>query len=78
MDRYARDTTREILYVDGRAFGAAERLMNAEPGSPEANRAQGELLREATRATGRLLLHDARDARDALRSKDFWRGFSGR
>lgn len=68
----------EFLPIDREAFQAADTLMHAAPGSGEYRQAQGRLLREAGETTGRVLRDTAKEAFHTVRSKEFWKGLSGK
>ena len=67
-----------ILPIDDAAFKAAEDLMDAPEGSKEYRNAQGRLIREATKTTGRMLLDSARETVKTVRDKAFWKGLMGK
>ena len=76
--RDAMSIVQGVLPIDRDAFDAAQDAMNARPGSATYYRAQGRLIREATKTTGRMLRDSARDALRSLGSRDFWKGIKGR
>ncbi len=76
--RVLRDALGRTLRLDDAAFDAADRLVNSQAGSPEFRRAEGQVVRECTKATGRLVRDGAREAKDTLTSKDFWKGLTGK
>jgi len=78
MANIERDVVQSVLPVDDEAFRAAERMMNSKRGSAEHNRATGQLLRESTETTGRLLGRGAQDAARTVSSRDFWSGLSSK
>jgi len=69
---------KEHLGLDNKAFKAADDLLKSRPGSREHHNAQGRLLREATKATGRMFLKGARGAGRTVKSRGFWKGLRGR
>ena len=69
---------KQMIPLDDAAFDAAEDVIRSEPGSREHRNAQGRLIREAAKTTGRIIKEGVREGLKTLKSRDFWRGLRGK